>query len=245
MRVLVVEDDDPTRYSIEEALKAERIAVYTTEFGEEAIELTKLYDYDLMLLDIGLPDISGFEVIRELRQGKIAIPILVLSNLCMVEDKVKALQLGADDYMTKPYHKDELVARIQALVRRSKGQAQQVLEVGNLRLNLTTREVHVNGHPLHLTGNEYHLLELLFLRRGTTVSKEMLYAYLYNNRPMPPESKIIHVMLCKIRKKIERIGQGKFCLETVWGRGYVLKEPEVPAALPVQANGQAAAQAPA
>jgi CheY-like chemotaxis protein len=127
MRVLLIEDDSATAQSIELMLKSEGFNFSTTDLGEEGVDLGKLYDYDIILLDLNLPDMSGFEVLRSLRVAKVVTPILVLSGLVGIEDKVKGLGFGADDYMTKPFHKDELVARIHAIVRRSKGHAQSVI----------------------------------------------------------------------------------------------------------------------
>src|SRR6516225_153821 len=132
MRVLLIEDDNATAQSIELMLKSESFNVYTTDLGEEGIDLGKIYDYDIVLLDLNLPDMSGFDVLRKLRVSKVKSPILILSGLAGIEDKIKGLGLGADDYMTKPFHKDELVARIHAIVRRSKGDAQSVIQTGDL-----------------------------------------------------------------------------------------------------------------
>ena len=168
MRVLLIEDDSATAQSIELMLKSESFNVYTTDLGEEGIDLGKVYDYDIILLDLNLPDMSGFEVLRSLRVSKVKTPILILSGLAGIEDKVKGLGFGADDYMTKPFHKDELVARIHAIVRRSKGHAQSVIETGDLVVNLDTKTAEVNGARVHLTGKEYQMLELLSLRKGMT-----------------------------------------------------------------------------
>src|ERR1700722_17564872 len=127
MRVLLIEDDSATAQSIELMLKSEKFNVYSTDLGEEGIDLGKIYDYDIILLDLNLPDMSGFEVLRKLRISKVKTPILILSGLAGIEDKIKGLGFGADDYMTKPFHKDELVARIHAIVRRSRGHAQSVI----------------------------------------------------------------------------------------------------------------------
>ncbi len=167
MRVLLIEDDSATAQSIELMLKSENFNVYTTDLGEEGIDLGKLYDYDIILLDINLPDMSGYEVLRTLRVAKVKTPILILSGLAGIEDKVKGLGFGADDYLTKPFHKDELVARIHAIVRRSKGHAQSVITTGDLVVNLDQKTVEVTGNRVHLTGKEYQMLELLSLRKGT------------------------------------------------------------------------------
>ena len=224
MRVLLIEDDSATAQSIELMLKSESFNVYTTDLGEEGVDLGKLYDYDIILLDLNLPDMSGFEVLRSLRVSKVKTPILILSGLAGIEDKVKGLGFGADDYMTKPFHKDELVARIHAIVRRSKGHAQSVINTGDLVVNLDTKTVEVGGQRVHLTGKEYQMLELLSLRKGTTLTKEMFLNHLYGGMD-EPELKIIDVFICKLRKKLANASNGKNYIETVWGRGYVLREP--------------------
>jgi two-component system cell cycle response regulator CtrA len=224
MRVLLVEDDSAIARSIELMLKSENFNVYTTDLGEEGIDLGKLYDYDIILLDLNLPDMSGYEVLRNLRVAKVKTPILILSGLAGTEDKVKGLGFGADDYLTKPFHKDELVARIHAIVRRSKGHAQSVITTGDLLVNLDQKTVEVSGARVHLTGKEYQMLELLSLRKGTTLTKEMFLNHLYGGMD-EPELKIIDVFICKLRKKLANASRGKNYIETVWGRGYVLREP--------------------
>src|SRR5262249_5969038 len=235
MRVLLIEDDSATAQSIELMLKSESFNVYTTDLGEEGIDLGKIYDYDIILLDLNLPDMSGFEVLRSLRVSKVKTPILILTGLAGIEDKVRGLGFGADDYMTKPFHKDELVARIHAIVRRSKGHAQSVIQTGDLVVNLDTKTVEVSAARVHLTGKEYQMLELLSLRKGTTLTKEMFLNHLYGGMD-EPELKIIDVFICKLRKKLAIASSGKNSNETVWGRGDVVREPleeeaEVPAGI--------------
>ena len=167
---------------------------------------------------------SGFEVLRLLRVSRVSTPILILSGLVDIRDKVKGLGFGADDYVSKPFHKDELVARIRAIVRRSKGHAESVIRTGDLVVNVDTMTVEVNGRPLHLTCKEYQILELLSLRKGTTLIKEMFLDYLYGGMD-EPEQKIIDVFICKLRKKLANASNGKDYIETVWGRGYALREP--------------------
>jgi two-component system cell cycle response regulator CtrA len=224
MRVLLIEDDRATAQSIELMLKFESFKIYTTDLGEEGIDLGKLYDYDIILLDLNLPDMSGFQVLRSLRVAKVKSPILILSGLTGIEDKVSGLGFGADDYMTKPFHKDELVARIHAIVRRSKGHAQSVVITGDLCVNLDTKTVEISGARVRLTGKEYQMLELLSLRKGTTLTKEMFLNNLYGGMD-EPEIKIIDVFICKLRKKLATASSGKDYIETVWGRSYVLREP--------------------
>ena len=224
MRVLLIEDDSATAQSIELMLKSDGFNVYTTDLGEEGIDLGKLYDYDIILLDLNLPDMSGYEVLKTLRLAKISTPILILSGLADIDNKVRGLGFGADDYMTKPFHKDDLVARIHAVVRRSKGHSQSVITTGKLTVNLDTKTVEVDAQRVHLTGKEYQMLELLSLRKGTTLTKEMFLNHLYGGMD-EPELKIIDVFICKLRKKLAAATDGAHYIETVWGRGYVLRDP--------------------
>ncbi|NNU80779.1 response regulator transcription factor [Halovulum dunhuangense] len=225
MRVLLVEDDPATSKSVEMMLTSANLNVYATDLGEEGVDLARLYDYDLILLDLNLPDMTGHEVMRQLRLSKISTPILILSGLDDTESKIRGFGFGADDYMTKPFHREELVARIHAIVRRSKGHAQSIITTGPVAVNLDTRTVEVDGQPVHLTGKEYQMLELLSLRKGTTLTKEMFLNHLYGGMD-EPELKIIDVFICKLRKKLAEATGGESFIETVWGRGYVLREPQ-------------------
>ncbi len=226
MRALLVEPDSATAQSIELMLKSEGMNVYTTDLGEEAIDLAKLYDYDIVLLELNLPDMYGFEILTTLRRSRVMTPIIIVSGLAGIEDKVKGLELGADDYVTKPFHKDELIARIHAVVRRTKGRATSLITVGDLLINLNTKTVIVRGNRVHLTGKEYQMMELLAWRRGTTLTKEMFLNHLYNGMD-EPELKIIDVFICKLRKKLAGNADGTNFIETIWGRGYTLREPDV------------------
>jgi two-component system cell cycle response regulator CtrA len=224
MRVLLIEDDRTIAQSIELMLKSESFNLYTTDLGEEGVDLGKLYDYDIILLDLNLPDISGFQVLRSLRVSKVRTPILILTGLASIENKVTGLGFGADDYMTKPFHKDELVARIHAIVRRSNGHAQSVIYTGDLCVNLDDKTVKIGGVHVHLTPKEYQILELLSIRKGSTVTKPMFLNNLYGGIE-EPEMKIIDVFVCKLRKKLANASDGRDYLETVWGRGWMLREP--------------------
>lgn len=225
MRVLLVEDDPTTAKSIELMLSHASLNVYTTDLGEEGIDLAKLYDYDLILLDLNLPDMNGHEVLRQLRVARVDTPILILSGEDDTENKLRGFGFGADDYLTKPFHREELVARIHAIIRRSKGHAQSIIKTGSVNVNLDAKTVDVQGTTVHLTGKEYQILELLSLRKGTTLTKEMFLNHLYGGMD-EPELKIIDVFICKLRKKLSEATGGQNFIETVWGRGYVLRDPE-------------------
>ncbi len=225
MRVLLVEDDPTTSKSIELMLTHANLNVYATDLGEEGIDLAKLYDYDLILLDLNLPDMNGHEVLRQLRLSRIDTPILILSGDDGTESKLKGFGFGADDYLTKPFHREELVARIHAIIRRSKGHAQSIIKTGQIAVNLDAKTVEVEGSTVHLTGKEYQMLELLSLRKGTTLTKEMFLNHLYGGMD-EPELKIIDVFICKLRKKLSEATAGDNYIETVWGRGYVLRDPD-------------------
>jgi two-component system cell cycle response regulator CtrA len=232
MRILLVEDDPATAESVTLMLQSADMVVDATDLGEDGLEIGKLYDYDLIILDLMLPDMDGLEVLRRLRNARVHTPVLILSGLAESDMKVKGLGIGADDYLTKPFNKDELLARIQAIVRRSKGHSASVIRTGKLAVNLDAHTVDVDGRPVHLTGKEYGILELLSLRKGTTLTKDMFLNHLYGGMD-EPELKIIDVFICKLRKKLAAATDGANYIETVWGRGYVLRDPhaaEEPAA---------------
>ncbi|MFN3641909.1 MAG: response regulator transcription factor CtrA [Gemmobacter sp.] len=224
MRILLVEDDPTTARSIELMLTHANLNVYCTDLGEEGVDLAKLYDYDLILLDLTLPDMTGHEVLRQIRVARIETPVLILSGADDTDSKIKGFGFGADDYLTKPFHREELVARIHAIIRRSKGHAQSTIRTGKVTVNLDAKTVDVEGKAVHLTGKEYQMLELLSLRKGTTLTKEMFLNHLYGGMD-EPELKIIDVFICKLRKKLAEATGGQNYIETVWGRGYVLRDP--------------------
>lgn len=225
MRALVIEDDPVSARLIESALRTESIVFEAAGCGEDGIELAKLYDFDIIVLDLRLPDIDGYEVVRRLRTARVETPILILSGRSETTDKVRGLMSGADDYLTKPFNRAELVARIQAIVRRSKGHSESIIRTGRLVVNMDARSVEVDGKRLHVTGKEYSILELLSLRKGTTMTKEMFLDHLYGGID-EPELKIIDVFICKLRRKISDATGGPHYIDTVWGRGYMLKDPE-------------------
>lgn len=222
MRVLLVEDDVTAARGIALMLRSGGAVVDTADTGEEALELVRHYDYDIVVLDLMLPDMEGYDVVRRMRSSRIDVPVLILSGLSRPQAKVKGLGAGADDFITKPFDKAELLARMQAIVRRSKGFSQPTLRIGSLQLNLDSREVLVNTSPVHLTGKEYAILELLVLRKGMVLTKEAFLNHLYGGMD-EPEMKIIDVFICKLRKKLACVGADGL-IGTVWGRGYMMRE---------------------
>lgn len=236
MRALVVEHEFAAARELASLLKSAGGVVDQVDNGEEAIELAKHYDYDIVLLELLLPDLEGYEVVRRMRSLRIEIPVVILSGLSRPQAKVKAFGLGADDFITKPFDPTELLARIQAIIRRSKGFSQAALGAGPLVLNLDRQEVTVHGKPVHLTSKEYSILELLMLRKGMALTKEAFLNHLYGGLD-EPEIKIIDVFICKLRKKLAQAGADGL-IGTIWGRGYILRQPAPsvsPAAKPTDA----------
>ena len=229
MRALVVDDDPVSASLIQAAVAPRQVLVEVTGTGEDALELAKLYDFDIVIMDLRLPDLDGTDVVRRLRAMHRAVPVMVLSAVDERHEKVRALVAGADDYMTKPFDADELTARVQAIVRRSKGHPASVIRTGRMTLDLASHSVQIDGKPLHVTAKEYGILELLSLRKGMTLTKETFLDHLYGGID-EPEQKIIDVFICKLRKKIAAVADQHHGIETVWGQGYVLKDPVEPAA---------------
>jgi two-component system cell cycle response regulator CtrA len=226
LRILLIEDDVLLAQSLTDALEAEGFQVDEADCGEDGLELAKLYEYQVMILDLGLPDMRGDEVLQNLRQQNTDMPVLILSGDTQVESRLSCLHKGADDYLIKPFNMEELVARLQALVRRANGHAQNVLQFGDLTLNLTARDVSVGDTSVELTSKEYQMFELLCLRKGNVVSKESFLDHLYGGMD-EPEMKIIDVFICKLRKKIEKSGASTPLIQTVWGRGYRVNTDEM------------------
>ncbi len=227
MQILIIEDDPATAKTIEMALKSKEYSFHTVDNGEEAIDLAKREEYDLLILDLGLPDMSGYDVLQRLRKAKVKTPILILSGYSETDAKIKGLGGGADDYLTKPFNKDELNARVLAIVRRSKGHHASSIEIGDLKINLEERSVEAFGKEIDLTKREYAILELLAIRRGSTLSKEVFLNNLYGASIEEPDMKIIDVFVCKLRKKISQALNQDNYIKTVWGRGYVLEDPQL------------------
>lgn len=222
MKLLIVEDDSAVAAVMDLQLCAEGFNTYTTDLGEEAVSLATNYEYDCVTLDLNLPDMSGVEVLRRLRAGKVTTPVLICSGDANLDTKLKAFGAGADDFLAKPFHTDELVARLHALIRRSKGHAETVLRAGPIEVHLGSKTVEVNGEPVHFTSKEYQVLELLALRKGATITKDMVLNHLYGGMD-EPEMKIVDVFICKVRAKLRKHGADGY-IHTIWGRGFVLRD---------------------
>ncbi|WP_029604310.1 response regulator transcription factor [Kozakia baliensis] len=236
MRVLLIESDHTSAVNVVHIMKSAGFTVDHTSSGQEAIEMLRHYDYDLAILELMLEDIEGYEVIRRARSAKIDTPILVLSGLTRSQAKIKALSVGADDYMIKPFDTGELTARMQAILRRSRGFSNAQLNIGPLAIDLNSKSASVHDLPLNLTGKEYAILELLALRRGNVLTKDAFLNHLYGGID-EPEMKIIDVFICKLRRKLQQKGADNL-ITTVWGRGYVLREEEKEASIssPIEQN---------
>jgi two-component system cell cycle response regulator CtrA len=236
MRVLLVEDDRSAARGITFQLQQHRMVVDVADCGAEALDLAKLYDYDAVIVDMRLPDMEGFDLVARLRNARVEAALLMLSSSNRTDAKVRALTAGADDYLVKPFDPDELAARMQAMIRRSKGFSRPCIQMGAVSLDLGAKEVAVQGQTVHLTGKEYAILELLMMRRGTVLSKENFLDHLYGGMD-EPDSKIIDVFVCKLRKKLQHAGANNI-IGTVWGRGYIVRDAQAAAA------GFRAAEAP-
>ena len=219
-RLLLVEDDRLLSDALSRMLELSGFTVYVTGYGEDALDLARAYRFDVVVLDLTLPDMAGQQVLQQLHQTRPDTPVIILSGESDVEAKIENFMEGADDYITKPFHRDELLARIHAVLRRARSAAPQEVEIGSLVIDLVAHRAMVAGLPVPLTGKEYACLEFLATRRGMTVTKEMFLAHLYGGRD-EPEMKIIDVFICKLRRKLSDAGAAGV-IETVWGRGYTI-----------------------
>ncbi|MEZ5824457.1 MAG: response regulator transcription factor [Geminicoccaceae bacterium] len=223
MRALLVEDDPVSMTLLRRIMEEEGMVVETAESGDEGLELSKVYDFDIAVVDLQLVDMHGAQFVRRMRNARVETPVIIVSGSDSSDETVRALTSGADDYIAKPVIRAEFVARINAIVRRSKGHAAPEIKLGRMTLDLAARTVKIDGMPLKVTAKEYTILELLALRRGQPLTKEIFLDHLYGGGD-EPEQKIIDVFICKLRKKISAINHNKHNIETVWGRGYVLKD---------------------
>jgi len=218
MRILVVEDEVTLCAQIQEFLADKGFAVDTAHTGSDGFYMGKEYPLDAAVVDIGLPDFSGIELIKRLRKNNIKTPVLILTARGRWQEKVEGLEAGADDYLVKPFHYEELLARLNALIRRSAGLAHPVLSHGNIELDTVAQEVTVGGVKLELTAYEYKVLEYLMFRKGEVVSKSVLTAHIYDE-DFDRDSNVIEVFIGRLRKKLDPDGTLK-PIETLRGRGY-------------------------
>jgi two-component system cell cycle response regulator CtrA len=223
----VIEDEILIARGIRSACVDEGFACHTAQTGSEGLEMIKFYDYDAVILDLGLPDMNGVVILERIRNSKKKTPVIVLSGLSTVDDKVRCLSAGADDYLTKPFSKIELLARIYAIVRRANCLHSSVITIGPLSIDLVNRIVTIYGSEISLTGKEYAIMELLGIKKGSIIPKETFLNHIYGGLD-EPDLKIVDVFICKLRKKMAAISGGLNFIETIWGRGYTIKEnPEV------------------
>ncbi|KXV77773.1 response regulator transcription factor [Acetobacter cerevisiae] len=225
MRILFAEDKATSARLLLPTLKKAGLSVDLARSGRNTIEMLRNYDYGIAVIDLHLPDMDGYTVVNSLRLLKISTPVIILSSLDQPEAKIRAFSMGADDYLTKPFDPAELVARIQAILRRSSGFAHPVIQVAELKLDLNSHTVMVHDQPVHLTCKEFSILELLVLRKGMAQSKETFLNHLYGGRD-EPDIKIIDVFICKLRKKLQAAGASDHLISTVWGKGYILNDPK-------------------
>lgn len=224
MRILVAEDDHPVATFLKKGLEAEHYAVDIVPDGQEALYMAEEYDYDLMLLDLVLPRMDGLQVLRKIRNQKKHMPVLVLTGRAQVEDRVKGLDLGADDYMTKPFAFRELAARVRALLRRGNGPANFTLRVENLEMNLVERTVRRGEKKFELTQKEFALLEYLMRNAGRTVSRPMIIEHVWNFT-FDTMTNVVDVYINYLRKKIDEGFEQKL-IHTVRGVGYRIGNPQ-------------------
>lgn len=220
MRVLLAEDDKPVANFIQKGLAAEQYAVDVAGDGEEAQFMIEQFDYDLVILDLGLPHLNGLEILKRLRATKRSLPVLVLTARSRVEDRVRGLDLGADDYLTKPFSFAELSARLRALLRRADRPPDMVLQVEDLEMNRAERTVRRAGQLVELTPKEFALLEYLLRNAGRCVTRAMVIEHVWN-LSFDPMTNVVDVYINYLRNKVDR-GHAKKLLRTVRGMGYQL-----------------------
>lgn len=228
MRALLIEDDVAVTGALTKFLEADGFSVFSTDEGEEGLDLAKRYGYDVVVLDLGLPDMRGDEVLRHLRNARCNTPVVILSGTNDPMTKARLISEGADDYVSKPFNKDEMVARLRSVIRRANGHSNSIIEIGGgaFLMDLSHKTVRhaASGETIHFTAKEYQMFELLALRQGTTLTKEMFLNHLYKGMD-EPEIKIIDVFVCKVRKKLADINKGEHYIQTIWGRGYAIAPP--------------------
>ena len=218
MRILIVEDELLLSQQVQAFFSEKGFVVDLAHNGSDGLYLAKEYPIDVAIIDIGLPDFSGIELITRLRKDEINIPVLLLTARSRWQDKVEGLEAGADDYLAKPFHYEELLARVNALLRRSQGKAHPVLSFANIKLDSLSQDVTVADEKIELTAYEYKVLEYLLFRKGEVVSKSVLTEHIYEE-DFDRDSNVIEVFVGRLRKKIDPEGITK-PIETLRGRGY-------------------------
>ncbi|HEC29017.1 MAG TPA: response regulator transcription factor [Gammaproteobacteria bacterium] len=218
MRILLVEDEDVLRQQLEKTISAAGFVVESAADGKSGLFQGREYSFDLAIVDLGLPLLSGIEVIRQWRNAGRDFPILILTARGLWQEKVEGLEAGADDYMVKPFSTEELLARLRALLRRSTGWSQSRLKCGPVHLDLTTQSVEVDGKPVEMTAYEYRILEFLMLHAGEVISKMDMTEHIYH-QDFDRDSNVIEVLVGRLRKKIDPDNSVK-PIETLRGRGY-------------------------
>jgi two-component system response regulator PhoP len=218
MRILIVEDETALREQLVQQLQAQHFIVDATGDGQEGLFFAQEYPLDAAIIDLGLPGMSGIDIIKQLRNDGHTLPILILTARDRWQDKVNGLEAGGDDYLTKPFHMEELLARLKALLRRASGSTDNSLQAGPILIQLDQQQVYLNQQPLELTSFEYRLLEHMLRNNGKVLSKNNLADYLYPHDE-DRDSNVIEVMVGRLRKKLDPDGQLK-PIETLRGRGY-------------------------
>jgi two-component system cell cycle response regulator CtrA len=242
MRALVIAGPGATD-NVQMMLAEDQFTCDTASPGEDSLSVAKHYDYDIIVVDLRPTNSDGYQVIRRLRVAGIRTPIVIVADDRALDYKITCFGFGADDFLAEPFDQRELLARIRAIIRRSRGHSQSTIRTGRLVVNLDTQIVSVDEQPLRLTKKEYGILELLSLRRGAVLTKEMILGHLYGGID-EPDLKIIDVYVCKLRKKLAKATGGHHYIETVWGRGYALRAPRAEqSAMPPAQNPEHAIRA--
>jgi two-component system response regulator PhoP len=220
MRILIVEDDSRLLLQLDQYMQSQGFSVDLADDGEKALYQLKEYDYDLAIIDVGIPSIDGFEVIQRARASDITCPIIILTARDRWQEKVRGLECGADDYLTKPFVHEELLARVKALIRRSAGQASPLIQKGALSLDTIANQLYVNDEPVELTAYEYKVIEYLMMNPNKVVSKTEMVEHIYD-QDFDLDSNVIEVFVGRLRRKMDKDNKLK-PIETLRGRGYRL-----------------------
>jgi two-component system response regulator PhoP len=220
MRILIVEDDSRLLLQLDQYMQSQGFSVDLADDGEKALYQLKEYNYDLAIIDVGLPSIDGFEVVKQARASDISCPIIILTARDRWQEKVKGLESGADDYLTKPFVHEELLARVKALIRRSAGQASPIMHKGPLSLDTSANQLYVDEQPIELTAYEYKVIEYLMMNPNKVVSKTEMVEHIYD-QDFDLDSNVIEVFVGRLRRKIDKDNLIK-PIETLRGRGYRL-----------------------